>query len=220
MKLHLIVAAGAAALTLAACNQAQTPAAKQEAAADAVFPDLFQASYRVEASVRRDETDQLRPIVMVRAGNKMRIEITSDQGPVTIISNPDENAAYMVSQMAGRPIAMRVSLDQAQIPAEVTDWADGKDVTAGGPCAGAGETGTRWNVAPTEAEPVASSACVTSDGILLQATKGDVVTWEATRVARGAQDVAQFAPPPGAQVMDLGAMGAGARAAAERMKQQ
>lgn len=62
------------------------------------------------------------------------------------------------------------------------------------------------------------TSCVTTDGILLKATEDGAVTWETTSVARGPQDPALFTLPAGVQVMDLGAMGPGMRAALEKMK--
>src|SRR5262245_49598234 len=53
-----------------------------------LFPNLFQASYRTEANVT-SHNGATTPVVMVRSGHNLRMEMDSRQGHITIIQNGD-----------------------------------------------------------------------------------------------------------------------------------
>lgn len=204
-----------AAVSLAACEQ-QTGGTGGGSgggqAASNVFPNLFQTAYRAEANITNPENGQVMPVVMIRDGHKMRMEMSGDQGQTVIIVDPDSGENLMISNAMGRQVAMRVHSDQIENPADV--WARSMgSATFAGPCAGAGQTGTSW--AHTADDGTPETVCVTGDGIILKATHGDRTTWETTSVQRGPQAAALFQAPAGVQVMDLGGLTAQARAAAE-----
>ncbi len=62
------------------------------------------------------------------------------------------------------------------------------------------------------------TACVTNDGIILEAKEGDRITWQTTSVQRGPQAAELFTVPAGVQVIDMADMGAAMRDAMERAK--
>jgi len=185
----------ASVCVLAACNPA--------APGGDVFPDLTSASYRAEANISGDG-GQTMPVVMIRDGNKMRMEMTiPGAGQTIMITNPDTGEDYVISN----GMAMRISGGDTPVSdpsAEFSgDWA--ANATRTGNCNVAGENGVEWTRAATEGDE-ASTSCVTNDGIILRGTNGDQVVWETTRVQRGPQDAALFTLPAGTQVMDLGSM--------------
>lgn len=224
-KMMLAIAAMAA---LAACSQ--TPAGSTNAAAPqaqalpSALPNLFQASYRAEALVHRGGGEP-RQVVMIRSGRKMRMEMTSSRGPTTIIADMDAGQSYMITEAAGRRMAMQMPLT-ANAGAALNDlWTETDGLAATGPCLVAGQPGIEWTRPPaasadgsTEAQ-IARSACIAPDGVLLRVTENGAAVWETTRLDRGPQDPSLFAPPADAQVIHLG-QGAGAIAAAalERAK--
>ncbi|MGE3142762.1 MAG: hypothetical protein AB7L65_05535 [Hyphomonadaceae bacterium] len=220
------VLAAAALLALGACNQASNSAGGEGAQSqaqnapplDSVFPDLFQTSYRADAMILAPGETQAKPITMIRAGRKMRMEFGEGAGHTIVINDLDANQALIVSNRGGQPMAMRMGLDSSVVRDVMADWTSGRAMTPSGPCAGAGQAGTQWTMAPTQADTVPRMACVTHDGILLKATANGATTWEATSVQRGPQDAALFAPPPGVQIIEMGNLSAPARAMIERMK--
>jgi hypothetical protein len=186
----------AAAGALAACN----PAAPG-GGVSTVFPDLSQGAYRLEATVTDDDGVSM-PMVLIRDGAKMRIEATTPEGASAIIANPETGETIVISNAGGRATAMRVSTSDFENPA--AQWqAEMTGSTAVGPCSAAGENGTEWT--RTDEAGEVSTACVTSDGIVLRGTEDGRTTWEATRVQRGAQSADLFRVPPGVEVVDLGA---------------
>jgi hypothetical protein len=175
-----------------------------------MFPNLFQASYRLEATMspREGVSD---PVVMVRSGQNMRMEMDTHGQHVTVIHNAATHQGYTIMNMAGRQVAMQVDMsgeNGAQDPLQRWANQEGYTITRGGPCAGAGETGAEWTSTKTSDPTETHTICVTGDGIVLQVKDGDRVMWQTTRVQRGPQDVALFSLPPGVQVMDLGNAGA------------
>jgi hypothetical protein len=188
-----------AAFALAACNPSAPSAPTTVAEA---FPDLFQTSYRAEAVMTERNTGQSSPIVMVRDGRKMRIEI-GGAGGQTIVVNPETNETFVIASRGGQQMAMR--MDGADVPDIAQSWSQDIATTATrtGTCSIAGETGAEWSMQPADGG-AAKTACVTSDGVILRATEGGVTTWETTSLQRGPQGADQFAPPAGVQVMDLG----------------
>lgn len=68
----------------------------------------------------------------------------------------------------------------------------------------AGETCGVYEIAAGGDETAPGSACVTRDGILLRAISGGQTVMQAKSIERGAQDPAQFAPPEGYEIVDMG----------------
>jgi hypothetical protein len=201
------------ALAVAACGPKAPPATP--GGVGAVFPNLFQASYRIEANIIRRNGEHI-PVVIVHSGQNTRMEMEGEQGHMTMIRNNDTHEAFTIMQMSGRQIVMRVDTSGAQNllqqdPLQMWANREGVQITRGGQCAAAGEAGTEWSsVRPAEAggAGITHSACVTGDGIILQAKEGERVTFQTTRIQRGPQDPSQFTLPPGVQVMNLGNAGA------------
>lgn len=210
------------ALALAACGKpaenGAAPGSSQHGGAanpggvvGNLFPNLFQASFRAEATVSPREGQSM-PVVMIRSGENMRMEMNTERGQMTIINNAATHHAYTIMTVAGRQVAMEADTtgQQSMLSQDpLRAWAnrEGYTITRGGPCTGAGQTGTEWTTsrAATDGQPaVARTACVTSDGIILQAREGDRVTWQTTNVSRGPQDQALFTLPPGVRAMNLG----------------
>jgi len=212
------------ALALAACGKApasgavhapSTGAANPGGVVGNLFPNLFQASYRAEATIT-PRTGQAMPVVVIRSGQNVRMEMDTRGGHVTVIQNPEAHHAYTIMNMAGRQVAMEADTSGEQNPLSqdpIQAWANrqGYTIVRGGPCAGAGQTGTEWTstrAATAERPAVSNTACVTGDGIILQVKEGERVTWQTTSVTRGPQDAALFSLPPGVRVMNLGNAGA------------
>lgn len=204
------------AVALAACGQnANTPSGDAGGSASSVFPSLANASYRAEATIT-DNDGKASPLVMIRDARKMRMEITSDRGPVTVISN-GETDEYLVitSGFAMRMTASGVN-DMMANPAALWER-EGTGATFTGPCTGAGQTGSQWSRNNDEGQP--QTVCVTGDGIILKVTENGRTTWETTSVERGPQAATLFEAPPGVRVMDAGDMSGIMQQAMERAKQ-
>lgn len=185
---------------LAACNPS-APSGEQGAAD--VFPDLFQTAYRAEGTMTNTSTGETMPVVMIRDGQKMRMEMSSSQGSFAVINNPELGESIVLTNAGGRPMAIRASGQNFSNPAADWNAQMGATMTATGPCTGAGQTGSQWSGAKEDGTP--QTVCVTGDGIVLQATEGGQTTWETTSVARGPQDAALFTLPPGVSVFDANA---------------
>lgn len=67
----------------------------------------------------------------------------------------------------------------------------------------AGETCAIWEIAATDGG-APGNVCVTRDGVLLRVVSGGQTVMLAKSIKRGAQDPAQFAPPAGYEVVDMG----------------
>ena len=185
---------------LAACN----PAAPG-GAGGGLFPDLTRGSYRAEATISNQDGSTM-PVVMIRDGQKQRMEFSTPEGESTLIVNGETGEAFMVTVAGGQTMAMRMSGAGEQFTDPAKEWsADlASTATRTGACSVAGQSGAEWTRAE---EGVANTVCVTDDGIILRAREGERVVWETTSVERGPQDAALFSLPPGVQVMDLGNLG-------------
>jgi len=187
----------AAALGLAACGQG-APAAGGGAT---VFPNLFQTAYRAEATVT-SENGHVQPLVMIRDGNKQRLEFESPQGNMAVIINGDTGDQFVITSSGGQTVAVR-----GGAPGGLSDpgeaWAGDMATTATrtGACSGAGLSGSEWTNTTS-----GDTACITDDGIILSATHEGRPTWQTTSVQRGPQSPDLFVLPPGVQLMDLSAI--------------
>ena len=184
---------------LAACN----PAAP---GGGGLFPDLTRGSYRAEATVASADGSTM-PVVMIRDGQKQRMEFNSPQGASVFIANGETGEAFMISSAGGQTMAMRMNTNDERFADPAKEWSGDLAATATrtGGCSVAGQSGTEWTRA---GEGVNNTVCVTDDGIILRAREGERTVWETTSVQRGPQDASLFALPPGVQVMDLSNMGA------------
>lgn len=202
--MRLVALALVSAFALAACNQ-------NGPAGGGGFPDLNGASYRAEATVQGPE-GQTMPVVMIRSGNKMRMEMAGPQGQMAVVNNGDTGDSFVLMTNGGQTTAMQLSAIDYENPAEQWGADMAASATRTGTCSVAGESGTEWT-RDDNGEP--NTACVTNDGIILRATDNGQTTWETTSVQRGAQSADLFVLPAGVQVMDMSAMmGAAANAAA------
>jgi hypothetical protein len=189
------LAAACLVVALAACSPpaVENTQTEVETAADTVsagaFPGLKQGAYRLEVLITSEGGQQI-PLTLVRDGAKTRVEFDPGQGQIAVIDNPDTGEKFAVINMAGRNMVMRSNVPD--IPDVSTEWNDqlGADATVTGPCTIVGEVGALWTNAAEQ-----KTACVTPDGILLQATEGDRTVWSATSLQRGAQDASLFAAP-------------------------
>ena len=212
---------GLIGVALAACSpsgqQASQTSAPMQAAPAAVagpaFPNLFQASYRAEATRTRPDGGTS-TMIIVRDGQRTRVEMSTAHGDRIFINNPDTHEMLLVMDQGGQKIAMRMSAT-TEMDDVASEWRGdaANAVHAVGPCSGAGETGTEW--ARQTDDGSTNSVCVTSDGIILSAAKNGQPTWQTTRVQRGPQDASQFAAPVGVRVMNVGS---GASALLERLR--
>lgn len=192
-----------AVLAIAACNPSAPSPQQTEQHADAAFPNLINASYRAEATITGEDGRSV-PMVMIRSGPKMRMEISAAQGASTIVSNGDTGESFVITNVGGRTMAMRITdMDQFKDPAAAWSAELATNATRSGACAFAGENGSEWT--RTE-DGAVKTACVTEDGILLRATDAGRTVWETTSVERGAQGPELFEVPAGVQVLDLNNM--------------
>jgi hypothetical protein len=180
-----------------------------------LFPDLSRAAYRAEATLTHTDGTTM-PVVMIRDGRKMRMEINAPQGASTLITNAETGESFIISDAGGQTMAIRATGmgDQFTNPAEEWQGELSSEATRTGSCSVAGENGAEWTKT-TEADGT-DTVCVTEDGIILRATDDGRVVWETTSVQRGAQSADLFALPEGVQVLDLGNM---MNEAMERAKQ-
>ncbi|GAM97738.1 hypothetical protein U91I_01366 [alpha proteobacterium U9-1i] len=194
--------AAAAALVLAACNPS-APSGEGGAAggAPSVFPNLFQAAYRAEATITNPESGQTMPVVIVRDGQKVRMEMNGPQGAMVVISNPETGETFSIISGGGRQMAIRANTDDVSDPNR--DWTAEAGTTFVGPCSVGSESGNEWTRTD---ENGTSTGCVTQDGIILRAAQNGQTTWETTSISRGPQDASLFALPAGVEVMDLSNM--------------
>ena len=184
------------ACVLAACN----PSAP--AGGGGLFPNLTDANYRAEATIHGEDGQSL-PVVMIRSGNKVRMEMGSEHGAMVVVNNADTQENFVLMTRNGQTYAIQADPSQYDNPIDNWNAEYAQTATRTGDCSVAGENGAAWT---RDVEGVPHTACVTQDGIILRATEGERVVWETTSVQRGAQDAALFAIPEGVQSMDLGAM--------------
>jgi hypothetical protein len=210
----------ASVCALTACNPS-APAGDNQAAdaGGGLFPDLSRSAYRAEATITNPDGETL-PVVMIRDGRKMRMEVNAPQGASTIITNAETGESFIISNQGGRTIAIRASGLNEGLTNPVDEWQGelSQDATRTGSCSVAGENGAEWT--KTTEQDGTDTVCVTEDGIILRATDDGRVVWETTSVQRGAQSADLFALPPGVQVMDLGNMGGMLNEALEAAKQR
>lgn len=197
-KLSLAALAG---LTLAACNPS-APSGDAGGGGASVFPNLFQASYRAEAVITQPDSGQAMPVVIVRSGQKVRMEMNGPQGAMVVVHNPEANETFSIVNTGGRQMALQMSSDDVTDPNQ--DWTTEAGTTFVGPCTVGAESGNEWSRVEGDAT---STSCVTQDGIILRATRNGQTTWETTSISRGPQDASLFALPAGVQVMDLNNLG-------------
>ncbi|MEZ5994423.1 MAG: hypothetical protein R3C25_01575 [Hyphomonadaceae bacterium] len=201
--MRVAVLAVMSALALAACNpstpSSQAPSVSQADNGGGPFPNLANAAYRAEGVMSRG--GQSIPVVMIRDGRKLRMEINASQGQSVIISNGETGESLIMTNMGGRTMAMRATEDQFDDPVESWQGEMASTATRTGACSQAGESGSEWS--RTESDGNASTACVTGDGIILLATRNGETVWQTTSVQRGPQSADLFALPAGVRVMDL-----------------
>lgn len=192
---------------LAACN----PAAPG-GAGGGVFPNMNTGAYRLEATITGE--GQGMPVVMIRDGQKSRLEMSTPQGAQVIISDAATGETLSLVNFGGEQRALRMTSEVVQNPA--AEW-QGRAATAtmSGPCAAAGETGSQWT---NTSDGHTDLVCVTGDGIILSAARDGQTTWQTTRVQRGPQSAELFALPPGVQVTDMGDVNAAMEEAMARAK--
>jgi hypothetical protein len=204
-------------LALGACNPS-VPAGSQNAdaggAAGSAFPNIQNAAYRAEGNIMHD--GQAIPIVMIRSGQKLRMEINTPEGQSIIVSDGETGESFMIAHAGGRQMALRTTEATQQFADPAASWGAEIAATATrtGDCQGAGQHGTEWT--RTE-NGVVKTACVTQDGIMLLATDNGNPVWETTNVQRGPQPAELFTVPPGVQLMDLNNI-PGMAEAMERMR--
>jgi hypothetical protein len=211
----------ASVCALAACNPSAPAGESADAGASGggLFPDLNRTAYRAEANLTNPDGDVI-PVVMVRDGRKMRMEINDPRAASTIIANGDTGESFIISTQGGRTMAIRAAgLDRGLTnPADAWQGELAESATRTGTCSVAGENGAEWT--KTSAEDGTDTVCVTEDGIILRATDDGRVAWETTSVQRGAQSAALFTLPEGVEAMDLGNMGNALNQAMEAAKQR
>jgi hypothetical protein len=214
-----LVVALVSVCALAACGQnaQQQNADAGGGSGGGLFPDLTGASYRAEATLSNQDGESM-PVVMVRDGRKLRMEMTTRGVASTIITNGDTGESFVLTNQGGRLMAIRASGMNQTDPADAWQGELAQSATRTGTCSVAGESGAEWT--KTTAEDGTDTVCVTDDGIILRATDDGRVVWETTRVERGAQSAEQFALPAGVQVTDLGDMSAIMNQAMEAAKQR
>ncbi|MBL8544868.1 MAG: hypothetical protein JNL81_00295 [Hyphomonadaceae bacterium] len=214
-----LVVALVSVCALAACGQGaeQQNADAGGGAGGGLFPDLHTASYRAEATLSNQEGESI-PVVMVRDGQKIRMEMTTQGVGSTFITNGETGETFLLTNQGGRQMAIRASGMNEVDPADAWQGELAQTATRTGSCSVAGENGAEWT--KTTAEDGTDSVCVTEDGIILRATDDGRVVWETTSVQRGPQSAELFALPAGVEATDLGNMGAMMNQALEAAKQR
>ncbi len=178
-------------MALGACGQESPPTPPPPPTS--AFPDLAQGSYRLEANISQDGRSA--PIIMIRDGKKMRVELVTGEGPSTIINDGESGETHVIITIGGRQMAVRGNTAAANIDPAANWSADiAANATRTGVCEVGGETGGEWTQ-----NGAAKTLCVTQDGIILRATESGITTWETTSLLRGPQGAENFAPPPGSR---------------------
>lgn len=189
---------------LAACNPSGSGEGAGDQTATAAFPNLSGASYRAEATIT-DEGGRSLPVVMIRDGAKMRMEVVSGEGQSVVVNNADTGESFIITTAGGQTMAMRTSaLSQFENPADKWNAEYAATATRTGDCTGAGLQGAEWT---RDDNGSTNTVCVTDDGILLRVAEGERTVWETTQVTRGPQAPELFVVPPGVQVVDMNNIG-------------
>ena len=202
---------------LAACGQNAEQAGGSSGGG--LFPDLTRTAYRAEATITNQD-GEASPIVMIRDGQKSRIEVTSGEGVFTVITNGDTGETFVLTNQGGRTMAIRSNGGSEGFtdPADAWQGELSQNATRTGTCSVAGENGAEWT--KTTTEDGTDTVCVTEDGIILKATDDGRVVWETTSVQRGAQSADLFVLPEGVQAIDAGNFGGLLNDAIEAAKQR
>jgi hypothetical protein len=180
-----------------------------------VFPALYQVAYRAEAiAATADPRTPTMPVTLYRDGRKTRIELLAPGvGQGAVVLDPASSEAVFLMSQAGRQLALK--MPPADVPKVAEEaWSEAAGATFLGACAGAGEVGGEWSLTDAEGP---RTACVTADGVILRAKRGDKIVWETTTISRGPQDAAQFIVPAGVQVVDVRDTMSGLKGMAEKM---
>ncbi len=123
------------ACALAACN----PSAP--GSGGGVFPDLSSGSYRAEVNTYSTEGETI-PVVMIRSGNKMRMEFAAPEGQMTMINNGDTGESFVIMTQGGRTMAMQATQANYTNPVETWNADIANTATRTGTCSVAGESGS------------------------------------------------------------------------------
>lgn len=203
-----------AAAALAACGQGG-PGQSADSGGAAVFPNLAGASYRAEVTVTHDAG--VLPLVLMRDGQRQRMEMQTPEGATTVIANAETGESFVITTAGGQTMAMRMEAPDFEDPAK--EWSGEWSATARrtGACSAAGEQGSEWT---HDADGAANTVCVTNDGIILRAAEDGRTVWETTSVQRGPQSAELFTVPAGVQVMDLGDVGRAMERALDEARRQ
>lgn len=195
------------------------------------YPTFGNVAYKVEGQAIGADGGGSVQTTIYRDGPRMRVETTlPGRGPAAIVFNEATGAAYVLSAVAAQPaavapvtpaapatagatpaaapaaapvgVAVRVADAEAPAPLE-QPWAalGAENAQSEGACNVAGENGNRWRP-KGDAQGVVRTACITSDGIVLELREGERVLFQATSLTRGAQPVGTFGVPAGYAVVD------------------
>jgi hypothetical protein len=206
------------AFALAACVGDPPDAPAPAPADELVNPPLFQAAYRVDAQMFPEDGGQGLPLVMVRDGARTRMEITTPaSGRVVIITAGGDS--FVIRETLGQYDVIRIPPEAAPQAPDVAWSGAGVRARRTGDCRVADENGTLYESTDAAAGQ-RGVACITADGVMLEAYENGRLVWRASRVLRGPQDPEQFALPAGAAVLDAAAVAAGADGALEQLRQR
>jgi hypothetical protein len=204
-----------AALAVSGCGAQDTAQMRSEPGAEeTVRPPLFQAAYRVDAQIFPEDGSAPLPLVLIRDGARTRMEVSlPNRGDAVFLVRDDET--LMIMRLLGGDLVVRAPADAAPPIPEAT--LAGADLRRMGDCAVAGEAGSLF-ANPNTGTGQPGRACITADGIMLQAFEGERLVWQANAVRRGAQDPALFEPPLGASIIDAADMGEAAAGMADQFQ--
>lgn len=195
---YTLVAAGAA-LALACCTERAPPASAPPPppAPQAHFPDLGQTPYRATAAMIRPGGESV-PLVILRDGDKTRIEVPSPEGEVVRVTD-GTGATTLWRRELGRTVLLDPAVEDPSEPADYAFpdfWWEQEGVEANlrqaGPCSLLRQRGNEWSL---DDDGGARSVCVTPDGLVLWATERGATVWRLTSLQRGPQDAAEFTTP-------------------------
>jgi hypothetical protein len=205
----------ASLLALAGCGQSVTP--PPATPPELVNPPLFQAAYRIDAEMFPEGGGQGLPLVMVRDGAATRMEITTPASGRVVVLRVD-GESFIIRETLGLYDVIRIPSDAAPQAPDVAWTAPGVRARRAGDCRVAAETGTLYE----STDPAAGQrglACISADGVMLEAHENGRLVWRASRVLRGPQDPALFELPEGAAIVDAATMADEADTAAARLRQ-
>jgi hypothetical protein len=125
-----------------------------------------------------------------------------------VVLNQDAGAKlYMWPEGEGAP-AIATTMSRGDLGAATrafgVDPADEARAKRTGTDEVAGEKCAVWEIAAEAEGEAAGSACIARDGVPLRMTSGGQTVMQAKSITRGPQDPAQFAPPAGYEVVDMG----------------